>query len=137
QPQAPSTRAPWPKWAAMSRMRPQRRRRAPAPNAGAIARNAPDDARHIAETLRRRWGRILDIAAHFGHGALVLGAWGCGAFRNDPTVVAEAARAAIAGAAAPPRHLVFAIPNRGKIGRANFAAFHAVFQDAAAPDASA
>ncbi|MEM1182700.1 MAG: TIGR02452 family protein, partial [Acidobacteriota bacterium] len=28
---------------------------APAPNAGAIARNAPDDARHIAETLRRRW----------------------------------------------------------------------------------
>ena len=34
--------------------------------------------------LRRRIHRVLAIAQAYEHSALVLGAWGCGAFRNDP-----------------------------------------------------
>ena len=34
--------------------------------------------------LRHRIHRVLAIARAYGHVALVLGAWGCGAFKNDP-----------------------------------------------------
>ena len=37
-----------------------------------------------ADLLRKRIRRILAVASAYGHGALVLGAWGCGAFANDP-----------------------------------------------------
>jgi len=36
------------------------------------------------DLLARRIQRVLTIAESFGHSALVLGAWGCGAFANDP-----------------------------------------------------
>ncbi len=35
------------------------------------------------DLLRRRIHRVLAIARAYGHTALVLGAWGCGAFGND------------------------------------------------------
>lgn len=37
-----------------------------------------------ADLLRSRLHRVLAIARAYGHAALVLGAWGCGAFDNDP-----------------------------------------------------
>ena len=43
----------------------------------------------------RRLRRILDVAAMNGAEAMVLGAFGCGAFRNDPKVVAAAAKKVI------------------------------------------
>jgi uncharacterized protein (TIGR02452 family) len=61
-----------------------------APNAGAIAVNRPEEMPAIAETLRRRAESVLALAASRGDTRLVLGAWGCGVFRNDPRVVAEA-----------------------------------------------
>lgn len=62
----------------------------PAPNAGAIANNTPQDVPLIPETLRRRAECVLALAAWHGHPTLILGAWGCGVFRNDPHVVAQA-----------------------------------------------
>jgi uncharacterized protein (TIGR02452 family) len=39
----------------------------------------------------------LAIAAGHGHDTAVLGAWGCGVFRNDPEMIAELFRAAFDG----------------------------------------
>jgi len=55
-------------------------------------RLAPEELRAIHE---RRLGRILDISAENEEEAVVLGAFGCGAFRNDPEVVAAAAAAVV------------------------------------------
>lgn len=60
----------------------------PAPNAGAVARNSPDDLSRLPEVLRNRAELVLALAADFGDPTLVLGAWGCGVFRNDPELVA-------------------------------------------------
>jgi uncharacterized protein (TIGR02452 family) len=38
--------------------------------------------------LRRRIHRVLAVAHAYDHPALVLGAWGCGAFANDPHTTA-------------------------------------------------
>lgn len=36
------------------------------------------------DLLQKRILRVLAVASAYGHQALVLGAWGCGAFANDP-----------------------------------------------------
>lgn len=61
----------------------------PAPNAGQILRNHPQDVEKIPEVLRERGAKVLSLAAYNGCDALVLGAWGCGVFRNDPSMVAQ------------------------------------------------
>jgi uncharacterized protein (TIGR02452 family) len=61
-----------------------------APNAGEALRRDPDAGSHIQRALHRRAERVLAVAAHHGARQLVLGAWGCGVFRNDPREVAEA-----------------------------------------------
>ena len=53
---------------------------------------APDELRRLHE---KRLSRILTVAAANGEEAIILGAFGCGAFRNDPKVVAAAAAAVI------------------------------------------
>ncbi|MFG2616386.1 TIGR02452 family protein [Streptomyces sp. NPDC048507] len=69
----------------------------PAPNAGTIRRQEPERAHEIPAALARRAERILEVAALHGYGRLVLGAWGCGVFRNDPAQVAQAFRALLTG----------------------------------------
>jgi uncharacterized protein (TIGR02452 family) len=61
----------------------------PAPNAGAIADNYPAEAEQLLPTLQARALRILTIAAHIQADAIVLGAWGCGVFRNDPGAISQ------------------------------------------------
>jgi uncharacterized protein (TIGR02452 family) len=69
---------------------------AAAPNRAAIQRTQPELSGQVAETLARRARRVLLVAAAHGHRRLVLGAWGCGVFGNEPAMVAEAFGAALA-----------------------------------------
>jgi uncharacterized protein (TIGR02452 family) len=61
-----------------------------APNAGAAADGRPAELPAIPGVFRRRSEYVLALAASRGYRQLVLGAWGCGVFRNDPRVVAGA-----------------------------------------------
>lgn len=91
---------------------------APAPNAGAIQQNAPKELKHVRETFARRWRNVLLVAEKRKHRTLLLGAWGCGAFRNDPAVAAETIKMWLVH----PRFagcfdkVVFAIPGGGRSG---------------------
>ncbi|MEU1346888.1 TIGR02452 family protein [Streptomyces sp. NPDC005795] len=69
----------------------------PAPNAGVIRSTTPDAAHRIPAALASRGERVLEVAAVRGYRRLVLGAWGCGVFRNDPAEVAGAFRALLTG----------------------------------------
>ncbi|RDG35136.1 TIGR02452 family protein [Streptomyces corynorhini] len=70
---------------------------AAAPNAGVIARNLPGEVPLIASALAARAERVLETAAGRGYRRLVLGAWGCGVFRNDPATVAGSFAALLTG----------------------------------------
>lgn len=70
---------------------------APAPNAGAVRDNQPEDIPAIQPTLRRRAELVLAIAAAEKIDRLILGAWGCGVFRNDPVAVAATFRDLLCG----------------------------------------
>lgn len=62
---------------------------APAVNAGAVRSNEPENRSRIPEVMGRRIRYVLALAAHHGHDALVLGAWGCGVFANEPHEIAR------------------------------------------------
>jgi len=52
----------------------------------------PEKLRRLHE---KRMRRVLDVAALNGDEVVILGAFGCGAFRNDPNVVAEAMKTVV------------------------------------------
>jgi uncharacterized protein (TIGR02452 family) len=61
---------------------------APAVNAGAVRMNEPANVPRIEPVMRSRMEKLLTIAAAHDHPVLVLGAWGCGVFANNPDQVA-------------------------------------------------
>ncbi|MFI9650412.1 TIGR02452 family protein [Streptomyces sp. NPDC052040] len=61
---------------------------AAAPNAGVVLSREPERAAELPGALAARAGRVLETAAVCGYRRLVLGAWGCGVFRNEPRQVA-------------------------------------------------
>jgi len=84
---------------------------APAPNRAEVQRD-PSQLEALRETFRRRCLQVLQIAAHRGHRTLVLGAWGCGAFRNDPEDAVNAFEAALRRTAGAFERVVFAVYER-------------------------
>ena len=104
---------------------------APAPNAGVFLQREPHGASALAAALQRRADYVLAVAKHQAQKNLVLGAWGCGVFRNPPEQVA----AAFAQSLRQPEfadcfeRIVFAIYDRSP-GKAVFKAFAAQFQAA-------
>ncbi len=99
---------------------------APAPNAGE-ARRHNESERVVRDALKRRAGLVLRVMAAQEHRTLVLGAWGCGVFRNDPREVAEAFAGWLRGEMAGVfERVVFAVYERGGEGP-NRRAFDEVF----------
>ncbi|MFD0536277.1 TIGR02452 family protein [Actinomadura luteofluorescens] len=99
----------------------------PAPNRGAIRDAAKTE--QIPAALRLRARKVLAVALANGHGRIVLGAWGCGVFRNDPAEVAEVfAEALRPGGEFADRfeHVVFAVWDTAA-GAPRHAAFERVF----------
>jgi len=62
---------------------------APAVNRGAVARNEPERLGGLEAAMLARIEMLLALAVHHGHTALVLGAWGCGVFGNQPSDMAR------------------------------------------------
>jgi uncharacterized protein (TIGR02452 family) len=90
---------------------------APAPNRGAVAQNEPRNLPLVETALRRRAELVLHVAQAHGVERLVLGAWGCGVFRNNPSEVASV----FAGLIKPPgrfagifRDVLFSVYDRSE-----------------------
>lgn len=62
---------------------------AAAVNAGAVRQNEPEREKEIVPAMEQRARMVLAVALAHNCEALVLGAWGCGVFKNDPAVVAK------------------------------------------------
>ena len=104
----------------------------PAPNAGVIARDRPADAGDLPDLLAARAARVLAVAARHGCRSLVLGAWGCGVFRNDPAQVAAAFQRSLTFGdtfAGVFERIVFAVLDKAP-GQPNLAAFRTTFDAA-------
>lgn len=95
---------------------------APAPNAGVVLERDPSRRDEVRTVMAERITRVLAIAAAHGHRDLVLGAWGCGVFKNEPAHVAACFARELRGGPFDGAfdHVVFAIldwsPERRFIG---------------------
>jgi len=62
---------------------------APAVNAGVVMRGGSGEHELIRPIMQTRLANLLWVAHQHNHRAIILGAWGCGVFRNDPAMIAE------------------------------------------------
>jgi uncharacterized protein (TIGR02452 family) len=101
---------------------------APAVNAGALR----DAERPLLEpTMLHRAERVLEVASRRGYSTVVLGAWGCGVFRNDPQRVAGWFASHLLGSGSRAKafdRVVFAIYDPST-DRPAFEAFRRVFDE--------
>jgi uncharacterized protein (TIGR02452 family) len=66
-------------------------------NAGVIRRNEISKIDQIVPLMRKRVEKLLALCLHHQHETIVLGAWGCGVFQNDPEEIAELFAEALGG----------------------------------------
>ncbi|WP_298544315.1 TIGR02452 family protein [uncultured Aquimarina sp.] len=57
-------------------------------NAGVVKRFEADKVSKIEDVMRVRIDKLLALSITNNHNALILGAWGCGVFQNDPKMIA-------------------------------------------------
>lgn len=79
-----------------------------------------------ARLMESRIRRVLAIARAYDYPALVLGAWGCGTYGNDPARIAALFRSALEEQAGAFAEVVFAVAD-GSPGRKTYGAFAAAF----------
>lgn len=99
-----------------------------APNLNSRYDNIIISDKNLKELHKRRARRILDIAVSEGEDVIILGAFGCGAFKNPPAVVAEAYREVIQDYLFDFKTIEFAVycpPQRGSI---NYQVFKKTFR---------
>ncbi|MEM1000346.1 MAG: TIGR02452 family protein [Bacteroidota bacterium] len=86
---------------------------APAVNVGALPAKKRTNKAMIREVMHERTEAVLAVALTNGHARIVLGAWGCGVFRNDPRDMAGYFRHFLAPGGKYERafdEVIFAIP---------------------------
>lgn len=98
-----------------------------APNLGAILASQPASAPSVPAVLAARARRMLAVAAAHGHRRLVLGAWGCGVFRNDPATVAAVFADQLSAARGQFDHVAFAVLDHQR-GTPSLSAFATAFR---------
>jgi uncharacterized protein (TIGR02452 family) len=69
----------------------------PAVNAGVIMRDEAGKTDKIAPVMRVRIEKLLALCLNKKHTTLVLGAWGCGVFRNNPEDISQLFQKALTG----------------------------------------
>jgi uncharacterized protein (TIGR02452 family) len=62
---------------------------APAVNAGTYLKEGKGRQDDVMHEMKNRIHKVLTIMVGHGHNVAVLGAWGCGVFRNQPELIAE------------------------------------------------
>ena len=70
---------------------------APAVNAGVVRRRGTENVARIEDVMRGRIEKVLSLAVIHHHETLILGAWGCGVFKNNPRDVAQWCRDHLTG----------------------------------------
>ncbi len=68
----------------------------PAANAGAMRPGSAELGR-VEQVMEHRIRCVFALAASNACRGLILGAWGCGVFRNDPDMIARLFAAALSG----------------------------------------
>jgi uncharacterized protein (TIGR02452 family) len=88
------------------------------------------DTQTVAEIIKARIANVMDICAAQGDTAIVLGALGCGAFKNDVKLVAAELRQLIFDESYAKLfdRVDFAVLGRGEVGRENYRVFSALLQ---------
>lgn len=89
----------------------------PAVNVGAIRKNEPSNLADVEPVMFARMEKFLSVAVVHGHEVLVLGAWGCGVFGNNPRDVATWFAQHLTGEGifrTAFRKVVFAVLDRGQ-----------------------
>lgn len=82
----------------------------------------------LKELHKKRARRILDIAVSEGEDVIILGAFGCGAFRNPPDIVAQAYREVIDDYKYDFKTIEFAVYCPPQQGSSNYHAFQRAFR---------
>lgn len=85
----------------------------------------PKCIKKYKESLQQCIAAQLDTLIHRGKKQIILGAWGCGDFNNDPHIVAKIYRDEINKRAGHFQHIVFAILNTASHHGINYGAFKA------------